>query len=330
MNRRRNLWLTILLLPLFSACKKELLINDEGNLVPRTVVSDASLPSITVNGAMFHAETFGDPLNKMLVILHGGPGNDYRYLLNCKAFANEGYYVVFYDQRGSGLSERFSKDSYSVQLMLDDLSAVIAHYRTSETQKVFLLGHSWGAILATAYINKYPNAVNGVILGEPGGFVWQDIMDYVNRSRDYRFSGEALNDAAYLDQFLTGNENDQAILDYKLGLLSATDAAPDSPIGNDGLLPYWRAGAVVNRALFDIGEKDKPDFTTNLQQFTIQVLFCYSERNKAYGLAYAQKVSSAYPTVQLEMIKDAGHDFISFPAGWNNFFPLALNYLNSL
>lgn len=330
MNQRRNLLWAISLLFLFSACKKELAINDEGNLVPKTVVSDASLSSISVNGATLHAETFGDPKNKMLVILHGGPGNDYRYLLNCKAFANEGYYVVFYDQRGSGLSERFSKDSYSIQVMLDDLTGVIAHYRTSAAQKVFLLGHSWGAMLATAYINKYPAAINGAILGEPGGFKWQDVKDYVSRSQDYRFSSETLNDAAYLDQFLTGNENDQVILDYKLGLLSASDASPDSPLGNDGALPYWRAGAVVNRALFDIGEKENPDFTTNLQSFTTPVLFCYSERNKAYGLAHAQKVSAAYPHVDLEMINNAGHDFISFPAGWNNFFPIALNYLNSL
>lgn len=330
MNRRRNLFWTIPLLLLFSACKKELVVNDEGNLVPKTVVSDAALPSIMANGATFHAETFGDPSRKMLVILHGGPGNDYRYLLNCKAFANEGYYVVFYDQRGSGLSERFSKDSYSINLMLDDLGAIIAHYRTSGAQKVFLLGHSWGAMLVTAYINKYPTAISGAILGEPGGFVWQDVKDYVTRSRDYRFSSETLNDASYLDQFLTGSENDQAVLDYKLGLLSASDASPDSPIGNDGVLPYWRAGAVINRALFDLGEKEKPDFTTNLQQYTTPVLFCYSERNKAYGLAHAQKVSSAYPHVQLEMVKDAGHDFISSPEGWNNFFPVALTYLNSL
>lgn len=330
MKRKRNLFWTIPLLFLFASCKKELAINEDGNLVPKTVVTDASLPSIIVNGAMLHAETFGDPNNKMLVILHGGPGNDYRYLLNCKAFANEGYYVVFYDQRGSGLSQRFSKDSYSIQMMLDDLSGVIAHYRSSDAQKIFLLGHSWGAMLATAYINKYPAAINGVVLGEPGGFVWQDVKDYVSRSRDYRFSGETLNDATYLDQFLTGNENDQAILDYKLGVISASDASPDSPLGNDGTLPYWRAGAVINRALFDLGENDNPDFTTNLQQYTTPVLFCYSERNKAYGLTHAQKVSSAYPNVQLEMIKNAGHDFISFPAGWNNFFPIALTYLNSL
>jgi proline iminopeptidase len=207
---------------------------------------------------------------------------------------------------------------------------VIAHYRTSASQKIFLLGHSWGAMLATAYIDQHPTAIRGVVLGEPGGFKWQDIETYVSRSRDLRYTSETLNDATYHDQFITGNENEHAILDYKYGLMASADGAADSPVGNEGPLPFWRAGAVVNRALFELGEKQKPDWTTNLGKYTTKVLFAYSERNKAYGLNHAQLVSSAYPNVQLELINGAGHDFISFPTGWSNFFPKALNYLNSL
>lgn len=328
---RRFIFLPALMLWLFAAgCETEWLINEEGNLVPKTVEHDSSLPAIAINGSKFHAETFGNPADKMLVILHGGPGGDYRYLLNCGQFAGHGYYVVFYDQRGSGLSKRERKDSYSIQLMLDDLSAVISHYRTSSEQKIILLGHSWGAMLATAYINQYPSAIDGAILAEPGGFVWQDILDYVKRARDFSFTSETLNDAVYLDQFITGDEDEHAILDYKFGLLSFTDEAGDSPLGNEGTLPFWRGGAIVNRALFELGEKEKPDWTTNLQQYTARVLFVYSQRNKAYGLDHARKVSSAYPNVQLERIDEAGHDLLTFPAGWNHFFPMALTYLESL
>ena len=318
------LWLMV------SGCEKELLVNDDGNLVPKTVDQDPTLPSIFINGTQLHSEAVGNPDSPMLVILHGGPGSDYRYLLNCRQFAENGYYVVFYDQRGSGLSKRESKDSYSIHIMLDDLTGVIAHYRTSPDQKIILLGHSWGAMLATAYINEYPNAITGAILGEPGGFIWQDIMDYVNRTRSFGYTSETLNDATYADQFLTGDEDEHAILDYKFALLASADGSEDSPIGNEGPLPFWRHGAVVNQALFELGEEEEPDWTTNLFQYTTKVLFCYSERNEAYGPAHAQKVSSAYPNVDLQLINDAGHDFISFPSGWNNFFPLAINYLNTL
>jgi proline iminopeptidase len=330
MSKSLKVLLPAILVTILFGCKKEMSMNDEGTLVPKTVEFNASLPAVDINGTRLHAETFGNSADPMLVILHGGPGGDYRSLLNCREFANNGYYVVFYDQRGSGLSKRHDKDSYTIQVMMDDLEAIISHYRTSPAQKVFLLGHSWGGILATAYINEHPDAIDGAILAEPGGLVWQDIIDYVGRTHDYSFTSETLNDATYLDQFLTGDQDQHALLDYKLGLAAASDGAKDNPIGNEAMPPFWRMGAVVNRALFDLGEKEKPDWTTHLQRFSTKILFVYSERNKAYGPSHAQHVSSAYPNVQLEMIKDAGHDMMTFPAGWNNFYPVALNYLNSL
>lgn len=329
MNRPFSIFYAALLALFFFSCEKELSINDDGNLVPRTVEQDASLPSITLNGTKLHAETFGNAAHPMLVILHGGPGSDYRYLLNCRIFADKGYYVVFYDQRGSGLSQRHPASIYSIQIMLDDLRAVISHYKTSSAQKVFLLGHSWGAMLATAYINAYPTAINGAILAEPGGFIWQDVLDYVGRSRSFRFFSETLNDATYLDQFITGKQDQHAILDYRFNLLASADESAESTLGNDGPLPFWRSGAVIQDALFKVGDKEKPDWTTNLKTYTTKVLFIYSERNKSYGLAHARKVSSVYPSVRLEKINGAGHDMLSFPTGWNNFYPIALNYLNN-
>lgn len=326
----QNTLIAVIICATLAACTKQRQINEEGNLVPKTVEFDPSVPSISVNGTVFHSEAFGNPNDPMVIVLHGGPGGDYRYMLNCKAFANNNYYVVFYDQRGSGLSKRHPKSVYSIQIMLDDLNAVIAHYRTRPDQKVFLLGQSWGAMLATAFINKYPTAVSGAIVAEPGGLKWSDIKDYVSRAQDFGFASEASSDAVYLDQFITGKKDQHAVLDYKFMIWASTESDKNSPLGNEGNLPVWRNGAVVNAALFDIGEKEKPDFTTNLRQYNTKVLFVYSERNKAYGLAYAQKVSSAFKNAQLFKVNDAGHDMMSFPAGWNNFYPVALNYLNSL
>ncbi|HWR33922.1 MAG TPA: alpha/beta hydrolase, partial [Chitinophagaceae bacterium] len=313
--KKVKLWIPLLIgLISLWGCKKEIFMNEEGNLVPKTVERDPTLPSIAVNGTMLHSETFGNPDSAMIVVLHGGPGSDYRHLLNCKELAAHGYYVVFYDQRGSGLSKRHSKSSYSIQVMLDDVSAVIAHYRKSPAQKIFLLGHSWGAILATAYIDKYPTAVRGAILAEPGGFTWEDIDGYVSRSRDIKITSELISDFLYADQFITGKKKDEhAVLDYKYALLSGTDDYKDNPIGNEGPLPFWRSGAIVNQALFELGDKEKPDWTTHLNQFTTKILFVYSERNRAYGQTYAQKVSSAYPNVQLFKVNGAGHDMLSFP-----------------
>ena len=311
-----------------TACQKELKVNEPGNLVPKTVTEDASLPAITINGTRFHAETFGNSEDPIVVMLHGGPGADYRSLLNAKALANDGYYVVFYDQRGSGLSQREDKSRFSLQLMLDDLTAVISYYRKSPGQKVFLLGHSWGAMLATAYINSYPTAINGAVLAEPGGFTWDQTSDYVGRTKELSPFDENSNDGFYPDQVLTGKENQHEILDYKMALLASFDTKEGNPIGNTGPYPFWRYGSVVQSALFEIASRDGFDWTTNLSQYKTKVLFCYSELNKAYGASHAQLLSSAYPSVQIEMIHGTGHEILYF--GWNNFYPIAKKYLNAL
>lgn len=301
-----------------------------GALVPKTVDQDASLPAIDVNGTRFHAETFGNPTDPLLILLHGGPGSDYRYLLNAKAFAQQGYFVVFYDQRGSGLSKRHDRASYTLDTMQEDLDAVIAYYKKAATQKVFLLGHSWGAMLATAYIDGYPGKINGVILAEPGGFTYPDMTAYVNRSRAFKIASETFGDALYPDQFFTGRENDHALLDYRAGLINSTDGAVDSPIGNEGPLPGWRSGAVVFDALFKLADNRGFNWTRSLGQFKTKVLFLYSANNRAYGLEHARLVSSAYPSVEMVRIADAGHDMLSFPKGWANSYPTMLTYLNTL
>jgi proline iminopeptidase len=133
-----------------------------------------------------------------------------------------------------------------------------------------------------------------------------------------------------MEQIITGKQNDHAVLDYKFELWAAADESEDSPTGNEGRLPHWRSGAVTHEAYMNLADKLNPDWTTNLDQYTTEILFVYSENNTAYGLEHAQKVSSAYPNVQLFETLGAGHDMLSFPTGWNNTYPVMLEYFDSL
>ena len=325
----KNLFLIITavaIAAIFSSC--EILDPEKpGLLVPRTVDEDTSLPSILINGTKLHAENFGNPNDPMIVVLHGGPGGDYRSLLNCSKFSEDGYFVVFYDQRGSGLSRRHNKESYtSVQLFIDDLDAVIKYYRRGAGQKVILIGHSWGAMLATAYVDRHPGEISGVVLSEPGGFTWHDAKEYIKRTRAVELFGEPINGFLYLDQFITGNDHNK--LDYKASLQSAASFSHGNKVGCSGPVPFWRFGAVCVAAAFEFANDHPFDFTANLHQYTTRVLFCYSELNNAYGKAYAEYVSSAYPNVQLIEIQGSGHEMLYF--GWDKFYQITKTYLNTI
>lgn len=299
-----------------------------GALVPRTVEEDTSLPSAQINGTQLHVETFGIPTDPIIIMIHGGPGGDYRSLLEAKAFANDGFFVVFYDQRGTGLSQRVdASDFEDVQIMIDDLDALIHHFRMSEDQKVFLVGHSWGAMLATGYINQHPDKIDGAVLAEPGGFTWPQVEDYLGRSNKIKFFSEALNDALFPEQIFAGRDEHE-ILDYKATYFFTVENAPGNAIGNAGPYPFWRSGAVALEAMIEIGETKGLDFTTHLQDYETRVLFAYSELNTAYGVEWAHKVGAAYPEVEYHLIPGTGHELLYF--GWDAFYPIALTYLNEM
>ena len=314
---------------LLFSCSKD--IAEPGALVPHTVDEDTSIPSIPINGTLLHSESFGNATDPLLVIIHGGPGGDYRSMLSAKDFVNDGFYVVFYDQRSTGLSKREEASQFEgkdgIQIMIDDLNALIEYYKTSENQKIFLLGHSWGAMLATGYINQFQTKISGAVLAEPGGFTWAQTEDYLSRSNHIKFFSEALNDAVFTEQIFAGR-SEQEILDYKASFFATYENAKGNTIGNAGHYPFWRNGAVSFNALIESAENNGFDFTTHLNNYTTKVLFMYSDLNTAYGSEWATKVSSPYPNIQLEEVKNTGHEMLYF--GWTDLHPKALYYLNEL
>ena len=305
--------------------------SEPGLLVPRTVDQDSSLPSISVNGTQLHAQTFGDSADPMLVMIHGGPGADYRSILNAQDFANDGFYVVFYDQRGTGLSIREDRKVFvdgGTDLHVDDLEAVISHYRSSPAQKVFLFGHSWGAMLATSYIDQHPGDIDGAILAEPGGFTWTQTKKYLEKANKLHLFSEELNDAIFPDMFFAGR-SEHEILDYKSAYFMALENADGNAIGNAGDYPFWRNGAVSFDAMVgEYAEKHGFDFTQNLSAYAGKVLFLYSELNTAYGEEWARTVGVPYQDVEYAEVLGSGHEMLHF--GWADLYPKALTYLNEV
>ena len=130
-----------------------------------TVDQDSSLPSLSLNGYNFHAETMGEDGKPVIIALHGGPGGDYRNLLPIAPLADD-YQLVFYDQRMTGLSSRKFTGEITLQSYFDDLDAFVEHF--GKGRKVILLGHSWGAMMASGYVGMHPEKVSKIILIEPG------------------------------------------------------------------------------------------------------------------------------------------------------------------
>ena len=305
-------WAPLALLVL-GACDNVMDPSEPGYLVPATVAEDASLPSIEMNGSRFHLETFGDQTNPVIIFLHGGPGGDYRSMLQMgqrfdgSSLADD-HFLVYWDQRGTGLSERHDKELLTLDIYTDDLNTLVNRYAPG--RQVFLIGHSWGGMYATQYINEYPENVAGAILIEPGPLDGQTFESIKSEMFDLNLGAEWLNDFAWNSQFLS--PDDHARWDYER-LLGLKDSQPRFHQQMDvDPAPFWRLGAAVNKYLEEDGQDDNGvavyDFTDNLSAYTTPVLFITGSLNEVIGEFFQRQQILQYPLASLVVVENAGHD----------------------
>jgi len=116
----------------------------------------------TVHGYRLHWRSVGPahPRGTVLV-LHGGPGGTYDYLLAFDDLARLGYRVVYYDQLGCGRSE-LARDlsEYSIDRDVEDLDVL---RQSLGLGGVHLVGSSYGGLLAIAYVLAHPEGVRTLI-----------------------------------------------------------------------------------------------------------------------------------------------------------------------
>jgi proline iminopeptidase len=100
--------------------------------------------------------------SQTVVVLHGGPGYDHRHLLGFAQLAEGDVQVVFYDQLGSGRSDRPEDDRlWVVSRFVEELETV---RRGLGLGGIHLVGHSWGGFLAQEYALAHPESVTSLVL----------------------------------------------------------------------------------------------------------------------------------------------------------------------
>jgi proline iminopeptidase len=285
--------------------------SQSGNLVPRTVDDDPTLPRLALNGSLFHAEAFGDPSSPVIVVLHSGPGHDYRSLAITLRQPVDGvrledrHRVVFWDQRSAGLSRRHEERDVDIDTYDADLLALVDTF--SAGRPVVLLGKSWGGMFAANFISRHPGRVAGAVLMEPGPLTKALFEDVKGGIQNLDLGSDWLNDAAWAGPVVSSDDHARA--DYALLLAMLGDSQPGFHISTTNREPLWRLGAVAWGHLQSEGIKNGWDFTTGLGRFTRPVLFEASDQNEVIGIAFQRRQMTAFPNASLAIVPGAGHDF---------------------
>ena len=122
-------------------------------------------------GSDMPAFVYGNGSSKVFIlVLHGGPGGsglEYRGGSYSEQL-EEKYAMVYWDQRHQGNSHgHLTANEVTIDAMVEDTRAVIKSLKDRYGQdiSVFLMGHSWGGTLGTAYMIKenYQHELKGWI-----------------------------------------------------------------------------------------------------------------------------------------------------------------------
>lgn len=286
--------------------------------VLQTTEFDKSLPYLEVEGYKFHGEIHGNHKKPLVVVLHGGPGGDYRYLLPLKDLS-EDYNVLFFDQRGSGLSPRVDKEELSLKQYIKDLDNIINKYNNGND--VYLLGHSWGAMYASIYIGKYPDKISKAVLAEPGFLDnhFRKIFDNKTGLADLKPDSTMLRSMIsafgkslhlkdikyqdrndfFLDTFMTTPIENHPLAGYYV------DNKMENASG-----PIWRGGSLVAKIIPQDGilpDGTFMDLTKGVDKWKGEALFISGSENSIIGPDFQIEQMKKFPSASLVIIEGAGH-----------------------
>ena len=133
---------------------------------------------ITVNGAKLWVVTVGqgDPI----IFIAGGPGGAHLGLRRFDPLADTHHQLIYFDAFGRGKSDTAKNvTEYTLERDIDDVEGL---RKALNLDRITVLGHSYGGVVAQGYALKYPAHLSHVILANTfHSFVmWQENDDNSN------------------------------------------------------------------------------------------------------------------------------------------------------
>ncbi|CAM3916759.1 alpha/beta hydrolase [Bacillus luti] len=121
---------------------------------------------MNIRGKKLYVETHGNPKNKPVLYLHGGPGEScYDFSFHQAERLKDYLYVIMIDQRGVCRSEEITEDeTFGLKDLIEDCEEL---KKALQIEKWSIVGHSFGGYLALLYAATYPNSIEKIIFEGP-------------------------------------------------------------------------------------------------------------------------------------------------------------------
>jgi proline iminopeptidase len=134
---------------------------------------------ININGAKLWVVTVGE--GDPIIFIAGGPGGTHVGLRSFDPLSLNHHQLIYFDAFGRGKSDTAKNVSeYTLERDIEDIEAL---RKALKLEKITVLGHSYGGVVAQGYAIKYPAHLSHLILADTfHSFVmWQENDDSSNR-----------------------------------------------------------------------------------------------------------------------------------------------------
>lgn len=267
---------------------------------------------------------FAEGEGRNVLVIHGGPGYPFRSPIAALAPLTDRYRFVYYDQRGCGRSTRpvesFSSSNFYANMTelnaVLGLAAQIADIerirRILGDEKLILLGHSFGAFLASMYAAEFPERVEAMILVAPAdvlvfpvpaGGLFAEIEKRLPDGQQAEYKDFK---AEYLDfgGIFSRTESDLQQLNARFATYYLTAAGQlDSP--STAAQEAWaEPGWMVQAMYLSMGKRH--DYRAALRAVTAPVLVLHGADDMSPERA-SRRYADAFQNAAFKLIDNGGH-----------------------
>jgi proline iminopeptidase len=246
-----------------------------------------------------------------IVVVHGGPDFDHRYLLPELDRLADAFRLVYYDQRGRGRSaEGVRAEDVTIRSEVEDLDRVRSRFGL---ESVAVLGHSWGGVVAMEYAIRHPDRVSQLLLldtGPASAGDWRRLRESFAEHRPAEDRAEKERIAA-TDAFRRGDLEAEAA--YYRAHFRMTLRRPDLL---EALVARLRAGwtaagvllarAIEARLYEETSEAPGWDLFPALRELDVPTLLLHGDHD-FIPAELAARIADAVPEARLTVLPGCGH-----------------------
>ncbi len=318
----------------FSNCHKEQLFDEQVEDIFWIENAGAQMP-VWIEG--------NTNSKKFMVIIHGGPGGESRTYNLASPFSDPieaEVAVAYWDQRNAGASRGNTDESkLTVEQMVDDLDKVVdaLSLRYGNDIEIYLMGHSWGGFLGTAYLldSERQAKISGWIeiagghdfplfAKEAAILMKQLAIDQIPTGKSVEFWEEVLTFTETINLQNISQELSNEINGYGKrvqNVLEFNDVIQSTPFLEKGegfaywfQSPYHPIANAVNQGQSNniiVDQVWDVSLTPELNKITIPCLFLYGKYDAivppALGVSAFEKISTPIDDKKFILLEKSGH-----------------------